>query len=88
MALLFTCAYWHRLVKLHMHTDETLTLVDTITEHLRQQLHCFQPKTCAAFSTQELRREAEHCQCCASECLKNHQGNSTATAAASMSSAL
>ena len=83
MALLFTCAYWHGLAKLHMHTDETLTLLDTVTERLRQCLHRFQLKTCAAFNTQELKWEAECRQCHAQENLKNLQGNSTVTAAAS-----
>ncbi|KIM53598.1 hypothetical protein SCLCIDRAFT_77273, partial [Scleroderma citrinum Foug A] len=87
MALLFTCAYWHGLAKLCMHTDETLMLLDTVTEHLGQQLCHFQLKTCAAFSTQELKQEAECHQHCASESLKNDQGNSTVTAAASTSSA-
>ena len=70
-----------------MHTDETLMLLDTVTEHLGQQLCHFQLKTCAAFSTQELKQEAECHQHCASESLKNDQGNSTVTAAASTSSA-
>ena len=70
-----------------MHSDETLTLLDTIMERLRQWLCHFQLKTCAAFNTQELKQEAECHQCHASESLKNHQGNSTATAAASTSSA-
>ena len=87
MALLFTCAYWHGLAKLCMHTDETLMLLDTVTEHLGQQLCHFQLKTCAAFSTQELKQEAECHQHCASESLKNDQGNSTVMAAASTSSA-
>ena len=83
MALLFTCAYWHGLVKLRMHTDETLMLLDTVTECLGQHLCHFQLKTCAAFNTQELKREAERRQHCAQENLKNLQGNSTVTAAAS-----
>ena len=84
MALLFTCAYWHRLAKLHMHTDETLTLLDTVTEHLGQRLRRFQLKTCDAFNTQELKREAERRQHRAQENLKNLQGRSTATVAAPM----
>ena len=82
MALLFTCAYWHGLAKLRMHTDETLTLLDTVTERLGQRLRRFQLKTCDAFNTQELKREAEHHQRRAQENLKNLQGRSTATVAA------
>ncbi|KIJ57457.1 hypothetical protein HYDPIDRAFT_64582, partial [Hydnomerulius pinastri MD-312] len=62
MTLLFTCAHWHALAKLRMHTDETLVLLDTVTERLRRHLRHFQQKTCAAFSTQELKREAERRQ--------------------------
>ena len=87
MALLFTCAYWHGLVKLCMHTDETLMLLDTIMERLRQHLCRFQLKTCAAFNTQELKQETECCQRQAQENLKNLQGNSPATATAPTSHA-
>ena len=71
------------LLKLCMHTDETLTLLDTVMERLGQRLRHFQLKTCAAFNTQELKREAECCQHHAQENLKNLQGNSTVMAAAS-----
>ena len=65
-----------------MHTDETLTLLDTIMERLGQRLRRFQLKTCDAFNTQELKREAECRQRRAQENLKNLQGCSTATVAA------
>ena len=84
MALLFTCAYWHGLAKLHMHTDETFTLLYTVMERLGQRLRRFQLKTCDVFNTQELKREAEHCQRRAQENLKNLQGRSTAMVAAPM----
>ena len=87
MALLFTCAYWHGLAKLRMHTDETLTLLDAVTERLGQRLRHFQLKTCAAFNTQELKRETEHRRRLELKNLKNLQGNSTAKAAASTSHA-
>ena len=87
MTLLFTCAYWHGLAKLRMHTDETLTLLDTVTERLGKHLRHFQLKTCAAFNTQELKRETERRQRLQLKNLKNLQGNSTTKAAASTSDA-
>ena len=71
-----------------MHTDETLTLLDTITEHLGQHLCHFQLKTCAAFNTQELKWETECHQHQAWENLKNLEGNSPVMAAAPTSHAL
>ena len=62
LTLLFTCAHWHALAKLRMHTDETLDLLDTATVKLGKQLRHFQEHTCGAFKTQELRREAERRQ--------------------------
>ena len=62
LKLIFTCAYWHALAKLCMHTDETLTLLDTITERIGKRLRHFQRKTCTAFNTKELKRDAESCQ--------------------------
>ena len=59
LALLFTCAYWHALAKLCMHTDETLTLLDTVTKLFGKRLRHFQQKTCSAFGTRELRWEAD-----------------------------
>ena len=75
--LLFTCAHWHALAKLRMHTDETLTLLDSIMGRLGRGLRRFQQKTCAAFDMQELKREVERRQC---RELKNTAGNSTAAA--------
>ncbi|KAG2045967.1 hypothetical protein BDR06DRAFT_1040545 [Suillus hirtellus] len=62
LTLLCTCACWHALAKLRMHTDETLNLLDTATVTLGKQLHHFQRHTCVAFNTKELKREAEHRQ--------------------------
>ena len=75
--LLFTCAHWHALAKLCMHTDETLTLLDFITGRLGRGLRRFQQKTCTAFDTQELKWEVE---CWQRHGLKNTAGNSTAAA--------
>lgn len=42
-----------------MHTDATLTLLESQTEVLFDKLRHFSDKMCAAFDTQELKREAE-----------------------------
>ncbi|KAG2053095.1 hypothetical protein BDR06DRAFT_997279 [Suillus hirtellus] len=42
LALIGTCAHWHTLTKLRMHTDETLDLLNTATVMLGKQLHHFQ----------------------------------------------
>ena len=62
-----------------MHTDETLALLDKITVCLGRNLRHFQLKTCAAFNTRELKREAERRQ--------RRQPNSTTTATAPTSQA-
>ena len=59
LMLLFTCAYWHALAKLHMHTDEMLSLLDTITKQLGKHLCHFQRGSCTAFDMKELKREAD-----------------------------
>ena len=59
MALLFTCAYWHALAKLRMHTDETLALLDTVTKLFGKRLRHFQQTTCSAFDTRELKQEVD-----------------------------
>ena len=76
LALLFTCAYWHALAKMRMHTDETLAVLDIQTERLGSRLRRFQRKTCAAFDTRELKREVERRQRRESN---GRTGNSTAT---------
>jgi hypothetical protein len=57
--LLFILAYWHGLAKLRMHTDDTLQILDSVTQSLGDRLRQFVAVTCPAFSTKELRREAE-----------------------------
>lgn len=57
--LLFTCAHWHGLAKLRMHTDVTLDIFDEATVQLGAAFRAFVGKTCPAFDTRELRREAE-----------------------------
>ena len=72
--MLFTCAYWHALAKLCMHMDETLALLDTVTKLFGKRLRHFQQKTCSAFDTRELKREADHRH---RRGLKNSASNST-----------
>ncbi|KAF9242150.1 hypothetical protein BU15DRAFT_73077 [Melanogaster broomeanus] len=57
--LLFQLCHWHGLAKLRMHTDETLDIMVTITSKLANQVRNFAVLTSPAFSTRELRREAE-----------------------------
>ncbi|KAG6914461.1 hypothetical protein DXG01_017109 [Tephrocybe rancida] len=58
MDLLFTCAAWHGLAKLRMHTDHTLQVLDRITVELGQTMRRFVRETCSSFETRELPREA------------------------------
>ena len=57
--LLFLLAHWHGLAKLRLHTDETLEVLEEVSGKLGRHLRLFANETCSAFSTQELRREAE-----------------------------
>jgi hypothetical protein len=56
--LLFVTAHWHGLAKFRMHTDATLEVMDAVTSDLGKKLRAFQQKTCTAFETKELPREA------------------------------
>ena len=58
LQLLFTCAHWHGLAKLHMHTDQTLGLLDEVTTLLGVKFRCFVKHTCTKFNTCELQHEA------------------------------
>lgn len=58
MDLLFVMAHWHSLAKLRMHNDLTLEVMDAVTISLGESLREFKDKTCAAFITRELEREA------------------------------
>jgi hypothetical protein len=57
--LLFTCAHWHGLAKLRMHTDQTLEILDDVTVQLGAGFRAFKAKTCASYATRELQREAK-----------------------------
>ncbi|KAF7976211.1 hypothetical protein HWV62_7218 [Athelia sp. TMB] len=58
LTLLFRLGEWHALAKLRMHTDTTLTQLDSVTTILGQELRRFSKITCASFQTVELPREA------------------------------
>lgn len=58
LRLLFTCAHWHGLAKLRMHTDQTLDIFDNVTLLIGADFRAFADKTCPAFETKELAREA------------------------------
>jgi hypothetical protein len=55
--LLFTCAHWHFLAKLRLHTDQTLKELDTVTTALGVKFRDFKKKTCTSFKTYELPKE-------------------------------
>lgn len=59
LRLLFICSHWHGLAKLRMHTDATLKILDDVTRDLGAECRRFTAKTCIAFNTRELKREAE-----------------------------
>lgn len=57
--LLFHLGHWHALAKLKLHTETTLGVMDEVTIALGQSLCEFQEKTCSAYDTRELWREAD-----------------------------
>ncbi|KAF7966162.1 hypothetical protein HWV62_39770 [Athelia sp. TMB] len=57
LKFLFTCAHWHALAKLRLHTDLTLEKMDSTTVRLGRELRAFSKNTCTAFVTKELKRE-------------------------------
>jgi hypothetical protein len=59
LKLLFTCAHWHGLAKLRMHTEQTLNIFEETTILLGAEFRKFAEKTCTAFDTQELKREKD-----------------------------
>lgn len=62
MRLLFICAHWNGLVKLRLHSDLTLDILDEVTITLGQEFRTFKNKVCPTFHTKELPREASACQ--------------------------
>lgn len=57
--LLFTCAHWHGLAKLRMHTEKTLEILEETTVNLGALFRLFTTTICPAYTTRELAREAE-----------------------------
>jgi hypothetical protein len=57
--LLFTCAHWHGLAKLRIHSDLTLDILDEVTTSLGEAFRQFQEKICPAYNSKELPREAD-----------------------------
>ena len=60
--LLFRLAEWHTLAKLHLHTEETLTLLRQVLRRMGDQLCKFKEKMCSKFNTSELPQEASQRQ--------------------------
>jgi uncharacterized protein YdaU (DUF1376 family) len=59
MNLLFVFAQWHGFVKLRLHTDHTIGILDDTTTQLGDHLREFVETTCKEIPTKELRREYE-----------------------------
>jgi hypothetical protein len=59
MILLHRMAEWHSFVKLRLHTESTITYLETLTRQLGQLMRQFRDDTCSHFETFELPREAE-----------------------------
>jgi hypothetical protein len=57
MTMLFRLAEWHALAKLRMHTEFTLTGMESVTTVLGREIRKFAGITCSAFSTVELPKE-------------------------------
>jgi hypothetical protein len=57
MTLLFRLAEWHALAKLRMHSESTLTLMESATAALGDIMRKFRDATCSAFKTRELPKE-------------------------------
>jgi hypothetical protein len=59
MKLLHRMAEWHSFAKLRLHTESTLSYLETLTRQLGQLMRQFRDQTCSHFETFELPREAE-----------------------------
>jgi hypothetical protein len=55
--LLYLCVYWHGLAKLRMHTDSSLTELDTATKALCNCIRHFAVVVCPHYDTFELPSE-------------------------------
>jgi hypothetical protein len=54
MKLLYRTAEWHALGKLRMHTDATLTHMQSLTKEFGLLMRQFRDRTCSQFQTVEL----------------------------------
>ncbi|KAG2032650.1 hypothetical protein BDR03DRAFT_935890 [Suillus americanus] len=61
-SLLYRFAQWHALAKLRIHSETTLSVLDSTFTRLSHQLRHFQDFTCAVFTTVELPRETAACE--------------------------
>ena len=78
--LLFQLAMWHAFTKLHLHTDDTLSLFEMATMSLSQVVNKFHKTTCAYYHTTKLSQEyAAQGRCKAALAAKNPRA-STSTA--------
>ncbi|KIJ65337.1 hypothetical protein HYDPIDRAFT_28047, partial [Hydnomerulius pinastri MD-312] len=59
LRLLFLLCRWHGLAKLWMHTDETLQVMDGVTQALGNAIRAFAADTCPEFATKELKCKAK-----------------------------
>jgi hypothetical protein len=57
LTVLFRLAEWHALAKLRMHTESTLTYMESVTTVIGRELRKFVNITCSSFSTVELPKE-------------------------------
>ena len=57
--LLHRMAEWHSFAKVRLHTETTLSYLETLTKQLGQLMRQFRDQTCSQFETFELPREAE-----------------------------
>jgi hypothetical protein len=57
--LLYHMAEWHSFAKLRLHTDSTLSHLETLSRELGQLMREFRDKTCSRFETSELPQETE-----------------------------
>ena len=58
MKLLYRTAEWHALAKLRMHTESSLSLLESLTTEFGLLMQNFEELTCSQFATTELPREA------------------------------
>ena len=70
LRLLFLAAHWHSLAKLHMHTDQTLDILDSVTVAVGEEFWEFNNTTCPHLQTCELPRKRDACKQCLAKKLR------------------